>query len=114
MPGVHAAILAGLRDEPVTLILTVGRDQDPAEVGPQPPHVHVERYIPQSLCFPQCDVVVNHGGSGTGGTALSHGLPMVIIPVSADQPDNGRRCEQLGVAKVITPVERTPMPRSSH
>jgi MGT family glycosyltransferase len=108
VPGVHAAILAALRDEPVSLILTVGRDRDPAEFGPQPPHVHVERYIPQSLLFPHCDLVVNHGGSGTVMTALSHGLPMVIVPISADQPDHARRCQQLGVAQVIAPEERTP------
>ena len=106
--GILEAILAGLRDEPITLIVTTGRDQDPAAFGPQPPHVHLERYVPQSLLFPHCDLVVTHGGSGTVMTALDHGLPMVIIPVSADQPDNARRCEQLGVAKVIAPEDRTP------
>ena len=99
VPGILEAILEGLRDEPITLIMTTGRDQDPAAFGPQPPNVHLERYVPQSLLFPRCDLVVTHGGSGTVMTALDHGLPMVIVPVSADQPDNARRCEQLGVAK---------------
>ena len=108
VPGVLEAILGGLRDEPVALILTVGRDRDPADFGPQPPHVRVERYVPQSLLFPSCDVVITHGGSGTVMTALGHGLPMVAIPVSADQPDNARRCEELGAAKVIDPENRTP------
>jgi len=53
-------------------------------------------------------VVLTHGGSGTVLTALGHGLPMVIVPVSADQPDNARRCEQLGVATVVSPDNRTP------
>ena len=108
VPGILEAILAGLRDEPITLIVTTGRDQDPAAFGPQPPNVHLERYIPQSLLFPHCDVVLTHGGSGTVLTALDHGLPMVIVPVSADQPDNARRCEQLGVATVVSPDDRTP------
>ena len=107
-PGVLAAILEGLRDEPITLIVTVGRDQDPAAFGPQPPNVHIERYIPQSLLFPRCDLVVTHGGTGTVLTALDHGLPMVLIPFAADQPDNARRCAALGVAKAIAPEERTP------
>lgn len=102
------AIVSGLRDEPIALIVTTGRDQDPAGFGPQPPNVHIERYVPQSLLFPHCDLVVTHGGSGTVMTALGHGLPMVIVPVSADQPDNARRCEQLGVAAVIAPNNRTP------
>jgi UDP:flavonoid glycosyltransferase YjiC (YdhE family) len=102
------AIVSGLRDEPITLIVTTGRDQDPAGFGPQPPNVHIERYVPQSLLFPHCNLVVTHGGSGTVMTALGHGLPMVIVPVSADQPDNARRGEQLGVAAVIDPDNRTP------
>ncbi len=108
VPGLLEAILAGLRDEPVTLVVTVGRDRDPAEFGPLPAHVRVERYIPQSLLFPRCALVVTHGGSGTVLAALGHGLPMVIIPISADQPDNARRCARLGVAKIIASEERTP------
>jgi UDP:flavonoid glycosyltransferase YjiC (YdhE family) len=40
--------------------------------------------------------------------ALSHGLPMVLIPVGADQPLNAARCEQLGVARVLDAVRATP------
>jgi UDP:flavonoid glycosyltransferase YjiC (YdhE family) len=106
--GILATILEGLRNEPVALILTSGRDQDPADFGPQPPHIRIERYVPQSLLFPHCDLAIFHGGSGTVMTAIEHGLPMVVIPVAADQPDNARRCEQLGVAQVILPENRTP------
>jgi len=108
VPGILEAILVGLNDEAITLIVTTGRDQDPTAFGPQPANVHLERYVPQSLLFPHCDLVVTHGGSGTVMTALRHGLPMVIVPVSADQPDNARRCEQIEVARVIPPDNRTP------
>jgi UDP:flavonoid glycosyltransferase YjiC (YdhE family) len=102
------AILDGLREEPVNVVLTTGRDVDPAIFGEQPAHIHVERYIPQSLLFPHCDLVIYHGGSGTVRDALKHGLPMVIIPVSADQYVNAQRCEELGLARVITSDRRTP------
>lgn len=107
-PGVLAAIIGGLRDEPVTLVLTTGRDLDPATFGPQPPNVHIERYIPQSLLFPRCDAVVTHGGSGTVMAALRYGVPMVIIPIAADQPENARLCAELGVGRVIGSASRTP------
>jgi UDP:flavonoid glycosyltransferase YjiC (YdhE family) len=32
---------------------------------------------------------------------------MVVVPVSADQPENARRCQRLGVARVIPPDNRT-------
>jgi UDP:flavonoid glycosyltransferase YjiC (YdhE family) len=93
--------LEGLRDEPVNLIVTVGRNQDPGQFGRQPEHVHIERYIPQTLLFGRCNLVITHGGSGTVMAALTHGVPMVIVPIAADQPDNAERCAGLGVAQVI-------------
>jgi UDP:flavonoid glycosyltransferase YjiC (YdhE family) len=108
VPGVLETILVGLRDEPVTLIMTTGRDRDPVSLDPQPPNVHLERYIPQSLLLPSCDLVVTHGGTGTVMAALSHGLPLVIIPIAADQSDNARRCAELGVGRMVAPESRTP------
>ncbi len=105
---VFAAVLAGLRDEPGSLVVTVGRNQDPAQFGPQPPNVHVERYIPQSLLFPYCDLVVCHGGWNTVLAALSAGLPLVLLPLGADQPQNAARCAALRVGRVLGADERTP------
>ena len=101
------AILEGLRDEPLNLVLTVGRNRDPLEFGEQPANVHVERYIPNNLLLPYCDLVLCHGGSGTMLDALSLGLPMVLIPIAADQPENAQRCAELGVARVVEPDRHT-------
>jgi UDP:flavonoid glycosyltransferase YjiC (YdhE family) len=38
--------------------------------------------------------------------ALSHGLPMVMIPIAADQPQNARRCAELGIARMIEPGQQ--------
>ena len=107
-PGLFQAVIDGLRAEAGTLIVTVSRSKDPADLGPQPPHVHVERYLPQSLLLPSCDLVVTHGGHNTVLAALAHGLPLVVIPIAADQPDNARRCADLGLGRVVGPEERTP------
>jgi UDP:flavonoid glycosyltransferase YjiC (YdhE family) len=107
-PGLFEAILEGLRDEPVNLILTIGRDRGPSDFGPQPENVHIEPYIPQSLLLPYCDLVITHAGFSTVAAALSHGLPMVAIPIDADQPVNAQRCAALGVAEVIEYEDRTP------
>ena len=107
-PGIFPAIIAGLRDEPLNIIVTVGRDQDPADFGPQSSNVHIERYIPQSLLLPHCDLVVSHAGFNSVLGALAHGLPQVVIPLSADQPDHARRCVMLGVGRVIQPDELSP------
>jgi UDP:flavonoid glycosyltransferase YjiC (YdhE family) len=105
---IFAAILATLREEPINLIVTVGRDTDPAQFGPQPAHVHLARYIPQSLLLPRCDLVICHGGFNTITGTLNAGLPLVVIPISADQPYNAECCAALGVGRMLGPEDRTP------
>jgi hypothetical protein len=103
-----ARVLAGLRDLEIDVIATVGRQIDPAELGPQPARVRVERYLPHSDVLPRCAAVVSHGGSGTVLGALAHGLPSVLLPMGADQPWNATRCEELGVAVVLDAMRATP------
>jgi UDP:flavonoid glycosyltransferase YjiC (YdhE family) len=107
-PGVLEAIVGGLGDEAVNLIVSIGRDQDPARFGPQPPHVHVEAYVPQPLLLPHCDVFVTHGGFNSVKEALIAGVPMVVVPITADQPYCAERCAALGVARTVDPGDRTP------
>jgi UDP:flavonoid glycosyltransferase YjiC (YdhE family) len=101
-------ILRALRDEPINVILTVGQANDPSALGPQPPNVRIERYIPQDHVLPYCDVVVNHGGFSTITGALGEGLPMVLLPISGDQPYNSACCAALGVGRVVEPQDQTP------
>jgi MGT family glycosyltransferase len=99
-------VLEGLRG--LDVIATVGPQIDPAELGDQPPNVRVERYIPQAEVLPRCRAMVSHGGSGAILGALAHGLPMVLIPMGADQPLNAARAAELKVARVLDAVRATP------
>jgi UDP:flavonoid glycosyltransferase YjiC (YdhE family) len=101
-------VLAGLRELAVEVVVTVGHDVDPAELGPQPAHVRVERYVPQAELLPRCALVVSHGGSGSVLGALAHGLPMLLLPLGADQPLNAARCAALGAAHVLDPLDASP------
>jgi UDP:flavonoid glycosyltransferase YjiC (YdhE family) len=101
-------VVAGLRELPIRLVVSVGRDVDPAELGPQPAHVRVERWISEAEVLPACRLVVSHGGSGSVLAALAHGLPMALLPLGADQPLTAARCASLGVARVLDPLEATP------
>ena len=103
-----ARVLAGLRELPVNLLVTVGREIDPATLGPQPAHVRVERFVPQAEILPHVDLVVSHGGSGSVLGALAHGRPMVVLPIGADQPLNAERISALGVGRSLDAIEATP------
>jgi UDP:flavonoid glycosyltransferase YjiC (YdhE family) len=100
-PGLLETFAAALADEPVNVILTIGHDRNPADFGTLPNNLHVERYIPQSLVLPMCDVVLSHCGSGTMYAALDHGLPMVNVPVGMDQFENGVRCAALKLGVTV-------------
>jgi len=101
-------VLEGVRDLPVDVVATVGRNLDPAQLGPQPANLRIERYLPQAKVLPFCRAVISHGGSGSILGALAHGLPSVLLPMGADQPQNAARCQELGVARVVDAVRATP------
>ncbi len=105
--AVFRAVLDGLADEAVNVVVTVGRDNDPAALGAVPGNARVERYIPQSLLLPSCSAVISHGGTGTTLAALVHGLPQLLIPQGADQFVNARRCVDAGLGRQLLPGEVT-------
>jgi MGT family glycosyltransferase len=102
------AILDGLADEPVQAIVTVGPQTDPAALGVPPPNAYIERYVPQEALLPHCDLVVFHGGSGTLLGVIEQGLPMVVVPIRADQPENAQAVARVGAGMVLTPEKVTP------
>lgn len=99
--------LAGLRSLGVPVVVTTGRQIDPAELGPQPPHVRVQRWIPQEELLPWCRAVVSQAGSGIAMGALAHGLPSVLLPVGADQPHTAAVVAGLGAGVVLDPLSST-------
>jgi MGT family glycosyltransferase len=99
-----ARVLDGLGRLPVDVVATIGPRLDRAVLGTIPDNVRVERYVPQHEVLPTVDVVVCHGGSGTTVAALASGLPVVLLPIGADQPDNAAQCERLGVGRALHPV----------
>lgn len=101
-------VLAGLGTFDANIVVTVGREINPLELGDQPSNVRVERYVPQEVLLPRCDVVVSHAGSGSVMGALAFGVPLVLLPLGADQPQNADRCGALGVARILDPLTATP------
>src|SRR5688500_4004895 len=63
-PGVYRRAAEALAALPVRTLLTIGDRRDPSELGPLPPSVRVERWVPQAAVMAQASAVVGHGGSG--------------------------------------------------
>jgi UDP:flavonoid glycosyltransferase YjiC (YdhE family) len=106
LPGaaeLYANVLAAAAELPARVLLTVGDETDLDTLGPAPANVRVERFVPQREVFGHASAVVSHGGSGTTLGALSAGLPLVVVPLFADQPDNARRVAAVGAGVVSQP-----------
>ena len=111
LPG-RTAVLGGLLDGLATIdaevVATVGTELDPAELGDRGPRVRVERWVPMSRLLASSDVLVFHAGSGTMLAALAAGVPLVLLPVAADQPENADRCVEACVGIALPPEARGP------
>ena len=83
------------------MLLTIGDRRDPAELGPLPRRVRVERWVAQDEVMPRAAAVVGHGGSGSTLTALAAGVPLALVPLFVDGPENARRVAGAGAAIVV-------------
>jgi MGT family glycosyltransferase len=103
-PDLYRQAIDALAELPVRILVTVGRDADPAALGPLPPNVHVERWVPIAAVLHEAAALVTHGGSGTTLAALAAGVPMALLPLSADQPRNARLIDDVGAGIALESV----------
>ena len=57
----------------------------------------------QDAIVPHAAAVVCHGGFGTFRSTLALGVPMVVVPLFADQPIDARRLLDLDAGLVVEP-----------
>jgi UDP:flavonoid glycosyltransferase YjiC (YdhE family) len=93
----YAAALAAVRGLPARVLLTSAGATLPK---PRPDNVHVEPWVPQSDVLASAALVVCHGGSGTAFGALAAGVPLVLVPMFADQRANAALLARAGAALV--------------
>ena len=96
LPEIYLGAIDALADAPVRVLLTLGTEADPAELGPVPANVHVEPWVPQGAVMAHASAMVGHGGSGSTLAAMAAGMPLAVVPLFADQPDNADRVAATG------------------
>lgn len=72
-----------------------------------PARAEVAAWIDFAAVFPGLAAIVHHGGAGTTHSALSHGLPQVVVPHAGDQYPQAARVTQAGVGYGIRPRDFT-------
>ena len=99
--AVYRAALEAIAALPVRALLSTGAAMDPEVLGTIPANVTVEAWVPQNEVYPRASALLCHGGAGTLLAGLASGVPMVIAPLNADQPDNARRVEATGAGIAV-------------
>ena len=89
MVGCHALVTLGpgLRDRPAVRAA---------------PNVHLVEFVPHGAVLPHVDLLISHGGHGTVIRGLAAGVPVMVVPMGRDQPDNAVRVVQRGVGLKVS------------
>jgi MGT family glycosyltransferase len=88
-------------------LVTTGSGMPSNPLARVPGNVHVAESVPHGAVFPHVDLLVSHGGHGTVVRALAAGRPVMVVPISRDQPDNAARVIFHGVG-ISVPKRSSP------
>jgi UDP:flavonoid glycosyltransferase YjiC (YdhE family) len=97
------AVVAGITDLDVDVLVTVGPEGDPDLLAPAGRHVTVRRFVPQGAVLARCRLAVTHGGVGSLIGPLRFGVPVVVLPQGADQQENAAQVAATGAGIVLDP-----------
>ena len=91
------------------LVLALGRKgaTAPADLPGRP---LVVGYAPQAALLRRATLVITHGGLNTTLESLSEGLPLVVVPITNDQPGIAARVVHLGLGEFI-PLQKLTAPK---
>jgi UDP:flavonoid glycosyltransferase YjiC (YdhE family) len=94
--GMLEILLSAIAELPVRILVAVGPNIDSGSIGRRS-NVLVRSFVPQATVLSHSAAVVCHGGRGTVYAALAAGVPLCVLPLSADQPAVAKRCADIGV-----------------
>ncbi|MEU8042323.1 activator-dependent family glycosyltransferase [Streptosporangium sp. NPDC049078] len=98
-----ADLFEAVADLDLELVATLNAAQlDPGEKVPD--NVRIVDYVPLNSLLPGCAAIVHHGGTGTFGTAIAHGIPQLVVPAKLyDEAGMARRLAAEGAGLVLEP-----------
>jgi MGT family glycosyltransferase len=97
----YRTCLEAFADIDRSVVLSVGNRTNIATLGNIPRNVIVKGFVPQLELLQRTALFITHGGMNGVSEALYYGVPLLVIPQSADQNLVGQRIEQLGVGQAL-------------
>jgi MGT family glycosyltransferase len=98
-------VAAVAKNKNVQLVLSIGDQLDPKQLGPVPNNAIIIKRAPQLELLKQSTVCITHAGLNTVLESLAQGVPQLAIPVTYDQPGVAARIAHKGTG-VVTSLDK--------
>ena len=69
-----------------TVVMSIGKQTPLIDLGEIPQNFIVKEYVPQTEVLKYTKLFITHGGMNSTNEGLYYGVPLIVIPQSADQP----------------------------
>ena len=96
-----ARIAAACQHLDAQLVIALGGGSNPADLPPLPGDPLVVAQAPQLELLARAALTITHAGLNTVLESLSHGVPMVAVPIANDQPGVAARLAWSGSGHVV-------------
>lgn len=84
-----------------SFVITTGDLQHMKEVADLPPNVVIMKWVRQDEWISKSDLVITHGGLGCIKECIFFEVPMIVVPMMRDQPDNALRVVRHNLGRKI-------------
>lgn len=109
LPDFYRDCISAFRNTTYQVILSVGNQIDPGSFGPLPEHISVFQSVDQIAVLQKADVFISHCGMNSVNESLYFGVPLVMLPQTAEQGGVAERVSQLSAGVKL----RLPKTRAS-
>ncbi|MFF2909221.1 macrolide family glycosyltransferase [Paenibacillus sp. NPDC057934] len=79
-----------------TIVMSIGNRVQISDLGEIPNNFIVKNYVPQTDLLKYTKLFITHGGMNSTNEGLYYGVPLIVIPQSADQPIIAGRVASIG------------------
>jgi MGT family glycosyltransferase len=104
IPDYWPNLVKALQGQSVQVVAATGKHQ--LDTNDLPSNFFLRPYIAHQSILPHADVVMTAGTSSSMLGALSHGIPLLLVPYTSENPEVAIRCERAGVAISLPPFNR--------